>query len=89
LPYYLGKKALVLFAVLYYATYIATIVMVILGILPPICLLLIPTIFVVQKNINRFFKLQDKATTFMVAIINYLVIMGTITVLIFISAILN
>lgn len=89
LPYYLGKKTLVLFAVLYYATYIATIVMVILGILPPICLLLIPTIFVVQKNINRFFKLQDKATTFMVAIINYLVIMGTITVLIFISAILN
>lgn len=89
LPYYLGEKALVLFAILYYTTYIATIVMVLVGILSPICLLSLLTIFVVQKNIRRFMKRQDKSTTFIVAIINYVVIMGAITVLIFISAIIS
>lgn len=87
LPYYLGEKALLLFALLYYMTYLATIAMVALGILSPICLLFLLTIFIVHKNIKLFMKHQDKATTFMVAIINYLVIMGAITLLIFISAI--
>lgn len=85
LPYYLGEKALYLFAGLYYCTYIATVVMVALRILSPICLLSLLTIFIVQKNINRFFRLQDKAITFIVAIKNYMIIMGVNTVLIFIS----
>ena len=87
LPYYLGDKALVLFALLYYLTYLATIAMVVVGVLSPICLLFLLTFFIVNKNIKRFMKHQDKATTFMVAIINYVIIMGTITLLIFISAI--
>lgn len=86
LPYYIGKKALYLFAALYYATYLATIVMVIFDILSPICLISLITIIPVQKNINTFFQKQDKATTFVMAIKNYIIIMGANSLLIFISA---
>jgi len=89
LPYYLGNKALYLFAGIYYLTYAATIIMVILKILSPICLISLLTIFIVQKNINEFFKVQDKGTTFIVAIKNYIIIMGTTTLLIFISGLLS
>ena len=85
LPYYLGHKALYLFAGLYYLTYIATIVMVTLHILPMICLLSLLTIVIVQKNINQFFKVQDKSTTFVFAIKNYILIMGVNTILIFLG----
>lgn len=86
LPYYLGKKALYLFAALYYMTYAATVAMTAMGILPPVCLLSLLTIFIVQKNINKFLKHQEKATTFMTSIVNYVVIMGATSALIFISA---
>lgn len=88
LPYYLGKKALYLFAGIYYLTYISTILMVVLGILSPICLLSLLTIIPVQKNIGTFFKKQEKATTFMVSILNFVIIMGANTLLIFVSALL-
>ncbi len=86
LPYYIGKKALYLFAALYYATYLATIVMVIVGILSPVCLLSLVTFIPVQKNINTFFRKQEKATTFLMAIKNYILIMGVNSLVIFISA---
>jgi 1,4-dihydroxy-2-naphthoate polyprenyltransferase len=86
LPYYLGKKAIYLFACLYYLTYVATITMVLLGILSPICLLSVLTIFIVQKNIKQFMKKQDKATTFILSIKNYVIIMGANILVIFISA---
>ncbi|WP_455716697.1 UbiA family prenyltransferase, partial [Anaerosporobacter sp.] len=85
LPYYIGKKAMSLFVCLYYLTYVATIAMVATGILAPICLLSLLTIFIVQKNIKEFKKKQDKATTFILAIKNYVIIMGSNTLLIFIS----
>jgi len=88
LPYYLGSKSLYLFAALYYMTYAAVIVMVTFGILSPVCLLSLLTIVPVQKNINKFMKRQEKATTFMTAIENYIIIMGTNTVMIFISSIM-
>lgn len=82
LPYYLGKSALYLFAGLNYVPYVAIILMVILQILPPLCLLFLLSIVVVQKNIHTFFRKQDKATTFVMAINNYVIIMGgTIAVL--------
>jgi 1,4-dihydroxy-2-naphthoate octaprenyltransferase len=89
LPYYLGKNSLFLFAGVYYLTYLATIVMVILKILSPVCLFSLLTIFIVQKNINTFFKIQDKATTFITAIKNYIIIMGINTLMIFISGLFN
>ncbi|WP_069998790.1 UbiA family prenyltransferase [Cellulosilyticum sp. I15G10I2] len=85
LPYYLGRRALDLFAGLYYLTYIAIIVMVILRILSPICLIALLTFFIVKKNINEFLSVQDKETTFILAIKNYIIIMGTNTLMIFIS----
>lgn len=89
LPYYLGKKAIYLFAVLYYLTYIATIAMVVLDILSPICLLSLLTIFIVQKNIKEFMKKQDKAKTFILSIKNYIIIMGANVLMIFISALIK
>ena len=86
LPYYIGKKALSLYAGLYYLTYIATVTMVVFKILSPICLLSLLTIVVVQKNINAFNKKQEKATTFVLAVKNFIVIMGANTVLIYLSA---
>jgi 1,4-dihydroxy-2-naphthoate polyprenyltransferase len=87
LPYYIGNKALYLFAGLYYVTYLANILMVIMGILSPICLLSLVTIIPVQKNINTFFAKQVKEVTFVTAIKNYIIIMGVNTLTIFISAI--
>lgn len=88
LPYYLGNKALYLFAMIYYITYIAVIIMVKLKILSPICLISILTIFIVQKNISLFLKKQDKKATFILAIKNYIIIMGTNTLIILISGII-
>jgi len=87
LPYYIGKNALNLYAGLYYLTYLATIAMVALTILSPICLLSLVTIIIVQKNINEFFKKQEKSITFILAIKNFIIIMGTNAAIIFISAI--
>ncbi len=86
LPYYLGNKpSLYLFAVLYYIPYAAVIVMVAAGMLSPICLTALVTLIFVQKNINTFFKLQDKGKTFICSIKNYVIIMASITLVIFIS----
>lgn len=85
LPYYIGKKALSLFAGLYYLTYVATIVMVIFKILSPICLLSLLSIFIVHKNIRTFFAKQEKAVTFICSIKNFVIIMGTNTVVILFS----
>jgi 1,4-dihydroxy-2-naphthoate octaprenyltransferase len=88
LPYYLGDKALYLFAAIYYLAYISIAAMVLLGILSPLCLVSLLTIFPVQRNISIFMKRQDKAVTFITAIKNYVLIMGSLTAMVFISVIL-
>ncbi len=88
LPYYLGKKALRLFAFLYYACYASIVAMVVLRILSPFCLVSLLSFIPVQRNINIFMERQDKATTFMTSIKNYIIIMGPLTVTVFISAVL-
>lgn len=86
LPYYLGKNAsLYLFAALYYCTYAVVIVMTAAGFLPMISLLFLLTLIPVQKNINEFFGVQDKEKTFVVAINNYIIIMGSISLLVFLG----
>ncbi len=90
LPCYLGKKAsLYLFALIYYATYLAVIVMTALKILSPVCLLALVSLIPVQKNINTFFKVQEKSSTFITSIKNYVIIMGTDTALIFLSGLIG
>ncbi len=79
LPYYIGDKSLYLFAGIYYVTYIALIVMVIAKMISPLGLLSLLTIIPVQRNIQFFFKVQNKEITFNGAIKNYVWIMsGTI-----------
>ncbi len=89
LPYYLGKKSLYLFALLYYLCYAAVIAMVALNMLSPLCLLTLLTLWPVQKNINIFFGRQEKAVTFITAIKNYVLIMGSLSALIFFSALIR
>mgnify|MGYP000901099053 FL=1 len=89
LPYYIGKKALYLFAGLYYLIYLSVIAMVLLRILSPICLLLFLTLIPVQKNTNVFFKKQEKSSTFIVAVKNYVMIMAVFCFLIFVSGFLK
>ncbi len=89
LPYYLEEKALYLFAGIYYMTYCATLVMVFMSILHPICLASLMTIVPVQRNIRLFFSKQEKATTFLVAIKNYVMIMTAFTLTIFLSGLIT
>lgn len=89
LPYYLGSRAIDLFVWIYYLAYASTIVMVVLKILSPICLLILLTLWPVHKNNMQFRKTQNKETTFFVSIKNYLIIMGSLTVLIFLSGLIS
>lgn len=89
LPYYLGSRALYLFAGLYYFIYISIIIMIIIHILSPVCLISLITIIPVQKNINKFFKKQEKSVTFILSVKNYLIIMILNSFLIFISGFLQ
>ena len=88
LPYYLGHKSVYLFAVLNYSAYFGILLMVAFKILSPLCLLSLLTIFPVQRNINTFLKIQDKETTFICSIKNYVIIMGSIALVIFVSGII-
>lgn len=90
LPYYLGiKKSLALFAGLYYAIYFCVIIMVLLKMLNPICLAVLITAVPVTKNIITFFRKQSKAETFIVSVQNYVIIMASFSLLVFVSGFLN
>lgn len=90
LPYYIGKGAAVkLLALIYYTTYAALILMIILKILPLICLLGLLTLIPVQKNINIFKREQNKEKTFVISVKNYVLIMGANTALIFLGWMVN
>jgi len=88
LPFYLGKKSLFLFRAVYYAIYADFLLMVILGILPPVFLLTLITFIPVVKNTKVFLEEQDKEKTFIVSIRNYVIIMGAATLMIFLSGLL-
>lgn len=85
LPYYIGKKALPLFSGLYYITYLTTIIMVIFKIYSPVMLLSLLSIIPIQKNISVFMKKQDKATTFNISIMNFILIMCVNTLVLYLS----
>ena len=76
LVHHLGtKRALYLFAGLYCCAYLSIIVASILGIVPLWCLLVLITLPLVHKNICSFFKEQEKSTTFLLSIKNFVIIM--------------
>jgi len=88
LAYYLGEKALWLFAALYYLAYLSVTVMVATGYLTPISLILLISLIPVQNNINLFFKKQIKEETFIVSIKNFLIVIILHTLLIFLGSFL-
>jgi 1,4-dihydroxy-2-naphthoate octaprenyltransferase len=86
LPYYLGRKALWLFAAIYCAAYVSVLVMVIFRMISPLCLVIFLTIIPVQKNIKRFFKKQVKSETFIVSVQNFVIIIFAQIILVFASS---
>jgi 1,4-dihydroxy-2-naphthoate polyprenyltransferase len=74
LPVFIGKeKALVLFKWLYWITYLAIGVSVMLRFLPVLCLVSLVTLIPVSNNIREFSKMQTKKETFALSVKNFLV----------------
>ena len=75
LPYYIGKNnAIRLYKYTYYFSYLAIIGSVLIGILPKIALLVVITLYIVQKNIRVFEGKQIKSQTFVLAVKNFTLI---------------
>ena len=76
LPYYIGKaRAVTLYSLLYYSVYLAAVVLVVFGFLPPWYLVLLLTVVPVERNLRVFRKKQEKAATFITSIKNFIVLM--------------
>ena len=90
LPFFIGvKHALALFAGLYYIAYLAPCLMVVLGMLHPVCLLYLLTFPVIQKNISGFCKKQIKSETFITAVQNYIVLMSAYCFSVFLGGVVR
>ncbi len=82
LPHHIGRdNALKLFRALYYIGYISIIVAVILKIGPLIELLALLTLPKLNKNLKAFEKNPSKAKTFGLAVQNFIIINGSIAIL--------
>lgn len=77
LPVYIGKNySLLLFKSLYYISYAAIILMVVLKLVPVINLLALITFIPMNKNVKTFEAKQTKRDTFVVAVKNFMLICG-------------
>lgn len=82
LPIYIGKrKALLLFAGLYYTAFASVLLLAALRLIPWICLLSLLILVRVHKNIRSFYDLQTKKDTFALAVKNFLLLCGSYTAL--------
>ncbi|MBC1457069.1 1,4-dihydroxy-2-naphthoate polyprenyltransferase [Listeria newyorkensis] len=88
LPYYISKKyAVILFNAMYYTSFAAIIVSVIIGFLSPIMLVTLLAIIPVFKNLQKFNAEQIKAKTFVISIKNFVVMNSAIVVCLALSLI--
>ncbi|MEK4240074.1 MULTISPECIES: 1,4-dihydroxy-2-naphthoate polyprenyltransferase [Paenibacillus] len=72
LPVYIGRRnALVLFKSLYYVSYLDLVVLLILGINPILVLAILLTLIPLHRNIDLFKQKQEKASTFILAVKNF------------------
>ncbi|UQZ33955.1 1,4-dihydroxy-2-naphthoate polyprenyltransferase [Paenibacillus sp. PK3_47] len=75
LPVYIGRKnALLLFKLLYYVSYLDLIVLLLLGVNPVLVVLLLITLVPLRHNIALFQEKQEKATTFILSVKNFVLI---------------
>ncbi|MFB1051054.1 1,4-dihydroxy-2-naphthoate polyprenyltransferase [Paraliobacillus sp. JSM ZJ581] len=82
LPYYIGKKyAIWLFNGLYILSFTAIVVAVILGILPPLILIVLLVSYPVYQLVRQFNIKQVKSETFSVAVKNLVLVNGSVVIL--------
>ncbi|WP_440960977.1 1,4-dihydroxy-2-naphthoate polyprenyltransferase [Paenibacillus nitricinens] len=88
LPVYIGRRnALVLFKYLYYVSYLDLVVLLILGINPILVLAILLTLIPLHRNIDLFTQRQEKASTFILAVKNF-VLMSTARMVVLGAAVL-
>ena len=90
LVFHIGQPAAVkLHAILYYLCYVSVIIMVIASILPPVALVFIIFLPLVQKNINTFKAEQIKEKTFITSIKNFIIINSSYLITLLLCAVFN
>ncbi|MNO13868.1 1,4-dihydroxy-2-naphthoate octaprenyltransferase [compost metagenome] len=73
LPVYIGRKnALLLYKLLYYVSYADLAVLLVLGVNPVLVALLLLTLIPLRRNIARFEEKQEKASTFILSVKNFM-----------------
>lgn len=72
LPIFIGKEnALKLFKWLYYIGFISIVIGVVIKAIPAISIVTLLVLKIVEENINKFYKLQTKKDTFILAVKNF------------------
>jgi 1,4-dihydroxy-2-naphthoate octaprenyltransferase len=90
LPVYIGKKnALMLFKLLYYVSYLDLVVLLILRVNPLLVLLVLLTLIPLRRNIALFTGKQDKATTFILAVKNFVLMNAARILVLGVAVLLN
>ncbi|MEK5399771.1 1,4-dihydroxy-2-naphthoate polyprenyltransferase [Paenibacillus sp. VTT E-133280] len=88
LPVYIGRRnALLLFKYLYYVSYLDLVVLLILGVNPILVLAILLTLIPLHRNIYLFTQKQEKASTFILAVKNF-VLMSTARMVVLGAAVL-
>ncbi|WP_342563434.1 1,4-dihydroxy-2-naphthoate polyprenyltransferase [Paenibacillus sp. FSL R7-0345] len=88
LPVYIGRNnALLLFKLLYYVSFVDMIVLLILGVNPLLVALLLVTLVPLRRNIALFQQKQEKASTFILSVKNF-VLMSTARIIVLAAAVL-
>ncbi|OKP85374.1 1,4-dihydroxy-2-naphthoate polyprenyltransferase [Paenibacillus helianthi] len=88
LPVYIGRSnALLLFKLLYYVSYVDLVVLLLLGVNPVLAALLLLTLIPLRRNIAKFAHKQEKATTFILSVKNF-VLMSVARIVVLGAAIL-
>ncbi|WP_313641458.1 1,4-dihydroxy-2-naphthoate polyprenyltransferase [Paenibacillus sp. FSL K6-0276] len=90
LPVYIGRRnALMLFKYLYYVSYLDLVVLLILGINPILVLLILLTLIPLHRNIDLFTQKQEKASTFILAVKNFVLMNAARIVVLGAAVLLN
>ncbi|NUU60172.1 1,4-dihydroxy-2-naphthoate polyprenyltransferase [Paenibacillus agri] len=73
LPVYIGReRALLLFKLLYYVSYLDLVVLLILKVHPVLVLLILLTLIPLRRNVATFHAKQEKASTFILSVKNFI-----------------
>ncbi|GGF97447.1 1,4-dihydroxy-2-naphthoate octaprenyltransferase [Paenibacillus albidus] len=88
LPVYIGRThSLLLFKLLYYVSYLDLVVLLLIGVHPLLILLILLTLIPLRRNISLFTAKQEKATTFILAVRNF-VVMSAARIVVLATAVL-